>query len=177
MRRKPLEIKMSSLDKNAPPGVEIVYRLTGRSEGPRRPPPVIADYTSAEEAQKHSDKLTAAGEWHEFLTWWRRDGRRLNKWATMLSGKRRYFKVSVPFVAGISDEMIRVLLVQAVTTLPDKPKEYTVDTVKITVDADSNRTELGGVALRLPPELAERARKMEPEQLTALVTQALESQP
>jgi len=173
---KRLEIKPSSLDLQAPSSVEVVYRLTGKPERARQPPPVIADYPSAEVAQARSDELTARKEWHSYLTWWKRrsDGRRVNKWATMLAGKRRYFKVSVPYVQGINDEMVKVLLRQAIATYPDRPKDYDGDTIKVTIDAEANRTELGGVALRLPPEYAERAKALTSDQLSVIVQAALD---
>lgn len=174
---KKLDIKPSSLDKNAPPDVQVIYRLTGRSERARQPPPSLGDFDSAEAAQAESQKLTKQGVYHSYLTWWRRNGRRVNKWATLQSGKWRYFKISVPYVEGISDTMVKAFLKSAVVNGIGRPGTYTDDNVRVTVDAETNRTELGGVSLRLPPDAAEKARTMSPEQFTALVVQALGNEP
>lgn len=137
MRTRPV-IKPSSLDAQAPPDVEVIYRLTTIRLG-KSPPSVIGDYSSALEAQRASDKLAQP---YEFLTWWRKDGHHVHKWPTLMKGKRRTFRVSVPYVAGISDEMIKTMLRQAILHAEEKPDAYTDKSVKVTIDSETNKAQL-----------------------------------
>lgn len=139
---KPLVIKPSSLDAQVPEGVTVMYRLTGVRKGRREPPPIIGDYDSLEKAQAASDRLTAKREPHEFLTWWRKDGRHVHKWPTLMKGKRRYFRVSVPYVEGVSDEMVKAMIHRQIVTADERPAAYTDKAVRVTIDSEENKTQL-----------------------------------
>lgn len=172
---KRLEIKPSSLDKNVPDGIQVVYRLTEKALGKRGPPRIIADLNSAEAAQEFSDQLTAKGHPHSFLTWWRFNNRHVHKWATLMHGKRRHYKVTVPYVPGISDEMVKVYIRDALLDVDDRPAEYTADSVRVGIDPDENRLEadLRVVQLRLSEACAAKLRDMPPEVAAQLVENAI----
>lgn len=170
-----LDIKYSSVDKSAPPDVQVIIRLTGEPAGRSRIPPSLGDFDTIEAARERSAELRGQGVRHDYLTWWRKDGRRVNKWGTLLAGKRRYYKVSLPHVQGLTDDMVKTLLRRAVLTMADKPAAYTDEEVKVNIDAIANRAELTDTfTLRLPPDAAAKALAMPPEQLAALVARALD---
>ncbi len=172
--RPPVKIALSPLDKSAPKDVTIMYRLSHPAEG-RRPGRVIADYDTIEAAQQHADLLTRGRVAFVFLTWWRRNGAHVKKWATLLSGKSRHFKLSVPYVDGINDDAIKVLVQNAILHGPGMPKQYDETSVKLRVDADANRMEVSDevVQVRLPAVVAEMFRKLTPVEATALVEKAI----
>lgn len=168
-------IELSSLDKQAPPDVEIMIRLCHPSNG-RRPPEKIADYTDIAEARKHGDQLTKTRMPWTYLTWWRRNGRHVKKWATLMTGKRRHFRLMVPFVQGITDDMIKSFVRNALLTSPDKPDAYDTESIGVAIDADANRVEADAtraVVLRLSPDAAAVLKSMPMEQAAALVEAAI----
>ena len=170
-----LEIKPSSLDKQVPEGIQVVYRVTERASGRRGPPRTIADFNSVEAAQQFSDKLTAKGHPHSFLTWWRFNNRHVHKWATIMHGKRRHFKVTVPYVPGLSDPMVKTYILDALLSVDDKPPEYTRHSPRIGIDPDENRLEsdFRVVQLRLNEACAAKLRDMPPEVAAQLVERAI----
>jgi len=135
---KRLLIKHSSLDAQAPPGVEIIIRLLV----PGRVPAPLGDYETIAAAQAASDKLTKERVYHSFLTWWRMNGRHVHKWPTLMKGKRRFFRVSVPYVAGVSDDMVKAMLRRAILDAQERPAQYTSESVKVTIDNKENQTEM-----------------------------------
>lgn len=173
---KPLEIQYSSLDKNAPKGITVMIRLTNKRIG-RVPPRTIADFDNIPDALEYSAKLTKENREHEYLTWWRRnaDGKHVHKWATIMQGHRRHFKCSVPYVPGISDAMFKVFVRDALLAVPDKPAEYTADSIKVTADADANRMEADrrNVQFRVSEECAEALAAMSPQLALQIVERAI----
>lgn len=137
---KRLVLKPSNLDLRAPEGVQVMFRL--QHPMPKRPPIIIADYDTIEAAQEHSDRLTRGNQYHEYMTWWRKDKRHVHKWSTLLGGHNRHYRVSVPYVSGMTDDMVKEFLQQAIITSPDKPLAYTSETVRVRVDNTGNREEI-----------------------------------
>lgn len=151
--KDPGTIKLSPLDLQAPSDVEIVFRFTEPESGSRRrQPEVIAEFTDIEKARMFAAELRRRRHKFNWLTYWRKDGRHMNKWATLMRDKRRSFRVSVPYVQGISDEMVKVFLQQAILGAPDVPAPYKADkALRISTDTDANRAELAGCSMMLFP--------------------------
>jgi hypothetical protein len=146
MKRR-LELKLSSLDKNAPPDVEVVIRLQTkavRSGGRFTPPIRIADYPASkiDEAQAHSDRLMSKSQDHGFVTWWRKDGRHVNKWPTMMTGKRRHFVVNLPYTPAVADAKWKSYLLRGVLReLQEQGMLLRPSDVRVRIDDARNRGE------------------------------------
>lgn len=171
---KRVVIAPSALDKNAPPDVTVMYRLCHKPVG-RQPPAVIADHIDQQTAQDHADDLSKRRIPFLYLTWWRRDGKQVKKWATLLHNKSRHYKVTVPYVDGITDEMVKVLLQNAILHAAAKPREYNETNVKVRADPDLNRLEVDDqlVQVRLPQPVALVLRSMPATEASALVEKAI----
>lgn len=171
-----LDIKPSTLDKQAPAGVQIMYRLVERVQR-RGPPRIIADYTSAEDAQQASNRLAGQGREHSFLTWWRsREGKHVHKWATILEGKRRFFRVSVPYVPGVNDDNVKEWIRHGLLHEGSRPAEYEQrNAVSVRADPNANRMEADSrwVQVRVSAECADKFRALPPSEAAQLVEQAI----
>ena len=148
---KPLQIKLSSLDVSAPPGVEVWVRLTERLGG-RSFPVAIGTYRTVEEAQKASDELTRLQRPHGYVTFWKRDGKHVKKWPTMMTGKRRHFRVSVPYVQGVADDDIKRYIHEMIVSnakyitrrdgdVMTCQAEYTASAVTVAIDTARNKAD------------------------------------
>lgn len=139
---KKLDIKLSSLDKNKPDDVVVHFRL--QQGNGKRPPTVLFDTTDIELARARSAQLTQAGEKHDYMTYWTKGGRHVKKWPTMMAGKRRYFRVSLPYKVGASDAVmvewieggIRRSVIEAEGTESSLLRH---GEIKVNIDAERNR--------------------------------------
>jgi hypothetical protein len=136
-------IKLSSLDKAAPDDVQLIYRLQHPREASRSPPVVIADYTDITKAQAHSDRLSVGGVRHDYVVWWKKEGRHVKKWPTMMQGKARHFRVRVPYRANISDETWKGLIKDGLVWAMGHEilSELRQSDIGVTIDEDRNRGE------------------------------------
>lgn len=168
----PPEIKPSTLDRQMPDGVELVYRLTeARPSGRGRAPRVISDHTSQEAAQAASKELTRQGIPHHALTWWRKNGKHVHKWATIMHGRRRHFKVTVPYVATTSDEEVITKLRFALLFDDDRPNGYTESNVSVRADPDANKLEVDdhAVVVHVNEDCLAAMRARTQEEVTAII--------
>lgn len=175
MKDPSAKVKLSTLDAQAPPDVQVMLRFsTPYSRGATAT--VLADFTDLAEAQAFAQKLTRGKQRFTFFTWWQRNGRHVHKWPTLMQGKRRSLRVSLPYVPGISDEMTKVFVLNAILQAETKPKEYTADTIAVRVDSEANKAELAGFALvqmAVSPAQAESLRAMPMSNQAELIERGL----
>jgi hypothetical protein len=148
MSQYPKAIKLSSLDKNAPPEVRVMIRLAHPPEISHgraiRPPQKIADYPAEEieRAQKASDKLRKDRVPHVWNTWWEQNGQHLRKWQTLMSGKTRYFRVKLPFTQGVTDAQMKQAIHEGTWhKLVEIDRAFTIADVQVSIDSARNRAE------------------------------------
>lgn len=140
---KPKTIKLSSLDKAAPEDVTLMFRLQHPRSPDGGPSVVIADYTDIVKAQTHSDKLSAGGVRHDYVTWWKKEGRHVKKWPTMMHGKARHFRVRVPYRASVSDEAWKNIIKDGIVleVREGMLSDIRLSDIGVTIDEDRNRGE------------------------------------